>query len=87
METVMLTKTKRNRLEALNAILTTSAEGVKKTHIMYRANLSHQQLEKFLEFLTSKGLIMKEGDYYNTTSKGLIFIKEFEKIQSLMVAS
>jgi len=87
METVMLTKAKRNRLETLNAILTTSAKGVKKTHIMYRANLSHQQLEKFLEFLTSKGLIMKEGDYYNTTSKGLIFIEEFEKIQSLMVAS
>jgi len=87
METVVLTRTKRNRLETLNAILTTSAKGVKKTHIMYRANLSHQQLEKFLEFLTSKGLLVKEGNYYNTTNKGLIFIEEFGKIQSLMSVS
>ena len=87
MDTVMLTKTKRNRLEALNDILTTSAKGIKKTHIMYRANLSHQQLEKFLDFLTSKGLLTKEGDYYNTTNKGLVFIEEFEKIQSLMLPS
>ena len=87
MDTMMLTKTRRSRLETLNAILTTSSKGVKKTHIMYRANLSHQQLEKFLEFLTSKGLLIKDGDYYNTTGKGLVFIEEFEKIQSLMSAS
>ena len=51
---------------------------------MYKANLSHQGLEKFLEILTSKGLLMKDSDSYKTTSKGLEFINEFEKIQLLM---
>ena len=75
---------RRSRIDTLCDILVTSTNGIKKTHIMYRANLSHQQLEKFLELLTSKGLLMKDDDSYKTSSKGLAFIEDFEKIQSLM---
>ncbi len=82
---VTRTKTKRNRLETLEKILTVSMYGVKKTHILYRANLNHQQLEKLLEFLICKGLIIKEGKYYRTTSKGIVLLEEFHKIRSLML--
>lgn len=74
----------RSRLDILCVILTASINGIKKTHIMYRANLSHLQLEKFLDVLISTELLMKDGDCYKTTSKGLAFIEEFDKIQSLM---
>ena len=74
----------RCRIETLNIILTISIKGIKKTHIMHKANLSHKQLEKSLEVLTSKGLLLKDGDSYKTTDKGLAFIEEFAKIQSLM---
>lgn len=75
---------RRSRIDTLCDILTISTNGIKKTHILYRANLSHQQLEKFLEVLISKELLMKKSDSYQTTSKGLAFIEEFAKIQSLM---
>ena len=81
MNVVVLKKMRRDRLETLNTILTISTEGIKKTHIMYKANLSHQQLEKFLEILANNRLLMKGGDSYKTTQKGLAFIEEFEKIK------
>lgn len=79
------TEMKRSRLETLNTILCIAVNGIKKTHIMYRANLSHGQLEKFLELLIRKGLLKKESNSFFTTGKGLQFIEEFKKIQSLIL--
>ena len=80
----MKTNQKRSRLETVNVILSLSTNGIKKTHIMYKANMSHGQLEKYLEMLVSKGLLEKLAEFYNTTEKGLEFIKDFKKIQYLM---
>lgn len=78
------TKQKRSRLETIYVILALSTEGIRKTHIMYRANLSHLQLEKYLEALIDKQLLKKENDFYVTTSQGIEFIEKFKEIQSLM---
>ncbi|MFB5598475.1 MAG: winged helix-turn-helix domain-containing protein, partial [Nitrosopumilaceae archaeon] len=49
-------------------------EGIKTTHLLTRANLSHTRLAKFIENLTGAGLINKiEYDGKNTfviTPKG-----------------
>lgn len=84
LEVVKKTKQKRSRLETIHVILTLSVEGIKKTHIMYRANLSHLQLEKYLEVLVSKQFLEKKNEFYVTTSLGLAFIEKFKEIQSLM---
>jgi len=75
---------KRNWLETVNVILTISTNGIKKTHIMYKANLSHQQLEKFLSIMVSKNLLKKRNYSFETTEKGLVFIEEFRKIECLL---
>ncbi len=51
---------------------------------MYKANMSHGQLEKYLETLVSKGLLERLDEIYKTTEKGLEFIQDFKKIQYLM---
>ena len=51
---------------------------------MYKANLSHKQLEKYLELLDSKELLHRKNGYYATTDKGLDFIAGFKNVQSLM---
>jgi predicted transcriptional regulator len=61
-------------------ILTLSLNGMKKTHVMYKANLSHNQLEKFLEILIEKNLLTVENNQYITTEKGREFIKEFREL-------
>lgn len=71
---------RRSRMLTMHEILTLSVNGMKKTHIMYKANLSHSQLEKFLEILLETKLLRIENDHYVTTDKGREFIKEFREL-------
>jgi predicted transcriptional regulator len=75
---------KRSRLETIYTILSLSQQGIRKTHIMYRANLSHQQLIKYLKVLTTKKMLAEKDGLYLTTDQGTAFIDKFQEIQSIM---
>ena len=83
---------KRNRADIIHDMLKIIRENngtVKKTHLMYKANLSHKQMESYLSELIKNSLIEKntsEKKYFiKVTKKGDDFlvkyaqIKEFEK--------
>ena len=61
-----------------------------KTHIMYKANLSHRQLTKYLEFVMSNELLQEINDpedgtrYYDVTEKGIQFLKDYERLSAYM---
>ena len=59
-------------------VLALATSGVKKTHIMYRANLSYEQVHLYLRELISKRLIVQDassdGVLYRTTEKGREFL-------------
>jgi predicted transcriptional regulator len=76
----------RINLDILNAV---REEGeAKPTHILYKANLSHERLVKYLEELTSKGLIdvKQEGESrtYQITAKGVGFLIEMRRAESFV---
>lgn len=76
----------RINLDILNAI---KEEGdAKPTHILYKANLSHERLVKYLEELSAKGLIeMKqqgESRTYTLTPKGVSFLMEMRRTESFV---
>ncbi len=76
----------RINLEILNAV---RDEGnARPTHILYKANLSHDRLVKYLDELTAKGLIevQQEGEnrYYRITSKGVSFLIEMKRAESFI---
>jgi len=79
---------KRSRLEIIGKILSLCVKEKKKTHILYGANMSYQQLCTYLEFLTSMELLTVITDgketLYKTTIKGASFLKDFEKIESIL---
>jgi predicted transcriptional regulator len=77
---------KRNSFETMQMILRQCASGSKKTHIMYRANLSHEQLEKFLAILFDKEFLAIKGGNYTTTQRGYLFIKKFEELVNFINA-
>jgi len=52
----------RTRLEILASILKIASNGSLKTHIMYKANLSRRQLERYLAFLEERGLLTVRHD-------------------------
>ncbi|MEK6760542.1 MAG: winged helix-turn-helix domain-containing protein [Nanoarchaeota archaeon] len=83
---------KRNRVEIIHDMLRIMQERggrIRKTHLMYKANLSHKQMTSYLEELEKSGLIenFQEKDklLLRITNKGREFfvqyaqMKEFEK--------
>jgi predicted transcriptional regulator len=80
----------RSRPEIVASILDIASKGALKTHIMYKANLSHRQLESYLRFLLETGLIREVGNgaektKFIITEKGLDFLKEFSHISDYML--
>jgi predicted transcriptional regulator len=76
---------RRNRgmLEMIASILTTCLEGTKKTHIMYKANLTSTSLNEYLEFLLKNGLL-ERSELYRTTTKGRMYLEHFKEILTLL---
>lgn len=81
-------KNNRGKIEIMADILNLSTAGIKKTHIMYRANLSYEQILYYLGELQGKGLLeqrIEEGTtIYGTTEKGREFLGHFSQMSELM---
>ena len=76
----------RIQLDILNAV---RDEGdAKPTHILYKANLSHDRLVRYLDELAAKGLIevQQEGENrtYKMTPKGVSFLIEMRRAESFV---
>jgi len=69
-------------------ILEVAKEGVLKTQIMYRANLSFAQLKEYLSLLLNLNLLealkTTEKTMYKTTHKGLRYLQSYREIRDLL---
>jgi predicted transcriptional regulator len=76
----------RINLDILNAIQ--EMGDAKPTHVLYKANLSHDRLVRYLDELAAKGLIEvhEEGDNrtYRVTSKEVSFLIEMRRAESFV---
>ena len=76
----------RINLDILNAIQ--DMREAKPTHILYKANLSHDRLVRYLDELAAKGLIevQHEGENrtYRMTPKGVSFLIEMRRAESFV---
>ena len=81
-------KNNRGRIEIMADILNLSTVGIKKTHIMYRANLSYEQVLYYLGELQDKRLLeqrIEDGTtVFGTTEKGREFLDHFSNMSELM---
>lgn len=79
----------RSKLDIIFDVLVSAVGGVKKTHIMSKANLSSEQMSFYFNSLLSQSLIgesrdMDDNPVYKTTEKGLKFIHCCAQIKSLI---
>jgi len=76
----------RSGLEILASIISAALGGARKTHVMYRANLSHSQLQRYLAFLEVRGLVRMiespsgNASIYKSTEKGVQFLRDYERL-------
>ena len=79
---------RRDRLRIMAEILEVTTEGVLKTQVMYKANLSFAQLNEYLKLLLDLKLIdtynSNEKTYYKTTPKGLRYLQGYREIRELL---
>jgi predicted transcriptional regulator len=79
----------RSKLDIIYDILVSATGGVKKTHIMSRANLSSEQMNFYFTTLLHHSLLDIEKDsennfVYRTTQKGVKFLHCCAQIRSLI---
>jgi predicted transcriptional regulator len=78
-------------LKIINDILSVARHGERKTHIMYKANLSYDQLNEYLTFLLENQLVEKEPDQeyegalvYKASQKGRQFLERYAQLQEII---
>ncbi|MFH1638639.1 MAG: winged helix-turn-helix domain-containing protein [Candidatus Woesearchaeota archaeon] len=81
---------RRNRLDIVGDILRAiQAKGgkIKPTHLLYKSNLSHEGMKKYVEELKQKGLIEEivepksNHKFFTITDKGLKFLEDYKKVK------
>ncbi|MEM3579433.1 MAG: winged helix-turn-helix domain-containing protein [Candidatus Bathyarchaeia archaeon] len=79
---------RRDKLYIIAEILEIAKDGVLKTQIMYRANLSFTQLNDYLKFMLKINLIDRivenDKEIYKATAKGLEFLQRYREITELL---
>lgn len=75
---------RRSEMEIIANILDIARKGVKKTKILYKANLSYVQLKNYVSFLLEKGLLKKVENEYSTTKKGTLFLITWQNTLMLL---
>ena len=82
-------KNNRGKIQIMGDVLALATSGIKKTHIMYRANLSYEQVHLYLGELIAKGLIVQDmsnpdGLVYRTTEKGREFLLYYMRLAEFL---
>ena len=65
-------------------ILQKAVLGAKKTWLLYGANLSYSQHQRYLRTLLDLELISKKDGVYTTTEKGIVFIRSYQTLANLL---
>ena len=78
---------KRDRIEIIRDILEVAKveDSTTKTRIMYKANLSHDQMKHYVRILTESNLLHYDlhTQRFKTSEKGLRFIEAYERFENL----
>jgi predicted transcriptional regulator len=79
--------TTRSRIDIISKILETVNSGITtKIKIMYRANLSYEQLKEYLMTLYDMNLLNYDSDTqtFRTTEKGFRFLEIYNKLDEVL---
>jgi predicted transcriptional regulator len=89
MTTTSERKNNRGKIQIMGDVLALGTSGIKKTHIMYRANLSYEQVHLYLGELIAKRLIAQDvsspdGIMYRTTERGREFLQYYTRLTEFL---
>ncbi|MBI5871542.1 hypothetical protein HZB88_00460 [archaeon] len=83
-------KERRDRLEIIKDILESIRDRggtIKPTHLLYKSNLSHDSMRRYVEELMKKEMVKEQFEMktnnklFMITDKGLKFLQEYQQIK------
>jgi len=81
-------KNNRGKIQIMGDVLALATAGIKKTHIMYRANMSYEQVLLYLSELVERRFIAQDvsqdGVVYRTTDKGREFLIYYNRLTEFL---
>ena len=85
----MMVSQRRSSIEIIADMLKVGESGAGKTRLMYNANLSYSQIQKYLGFLLSHGFIDKievgnPSVTYQVTESGLKLLELIHDLQEML---
>ena len=72
---------RRTSYEISSDILRVARGGALKSHLVYKANLNFEVIQRYLGHLIKGGLIENSGRIFRTTEKGVEFIIRFQRFK------
>jgi len=80
---------RRSNIEIIADMLRAGENGAGKTEIMYTANMSYSQIQKYLEYLVSQGFVNKVNMdktmvAYQVTDSGLKLLKAIDTLMEML---
>jgi len=78
---------RRDRIDIIENILQLllKRKGLKPTHLMYKANLSHNQMKNYLKELEEKKFINKEESKIKITKPGEKFLEKIKEMKEFEI--
>ena len=74
----------RGKFDIIGSILLICKNGAKKTEIVYKANLNFKKAGIYLKWLNDREMIIKEGRFFNITSKGSEMLSNLQSASSVV---
>ena len=76
----------RGSIDVMAQMLAVCKNGAKRTEIMYKANLSHEMLKRYLKVLIKNGLVSNStaDGVYRTTLEGFTVVRLYEEVVDLL---
>jgi predicted transcriptional regulator len=80
---------RRSNIEIIADMLRVGENGAGKTEIMYSANMSYSQIQKYLDYLVNQGFINKINMdntmiAYQVTDSGLKLLKAIDSLMAML---
>ena len=80
---------RRSNIEIIAEMLKVGENGAGKTRIMYGANMSYGQIQKYLDYLVNQGFISKVNMdntliAYQVTDNGLKLLKAIDTLMEML---
>jgi predicted transcriptional regulator len=80
---------RRSNIEVIADMLRVGDNGAGKTEIMYTANMSYSQIQKYLDYLVNQGFVNKVNMdntmvAYQVTDSGLKLLKAIDTLMAML---